>query len=304
MSARILQDTAIRYFLEVVRCGSISEAAIRLNVAGSAISRQISGLEASLNTPLFERRKRGMIPSAAGELLAAYAFKNQLETERVSNEIIELQGMRRGEVRITSTTGFSIDFLPRAIGEFRERYTGIHFHLDVVNAKEVTRRLLEGESDIGLTFSQIPEPNINVQCRRSAPIYAVMNRDHPLADKQSLRLSQLAGYSLGMPTREIMMRSVIDACCSRQGLLIEPTFTTASMISLLSFASLNGGIIFSTELLVRHYLETYRLVAIPISDRDMNSLNMELHTLAGRTLPKAVSSFVDLLKERLQQESF
>ncbi|NUA45124.1 HTH-type transcriptional regulator GltC [Dickeya solani] len=62
MTARYLQDTALRYFLEVVRCGSISEAALRLNVAGSAISRQVSGLEDRLNTILFERRKSGMTP--------------------------------------------------------------------------------------------------------------------------------------------------------------------------------------------------------------------------------------------------
>lgn len=97
MTARYLQDTALRYFLEVVRCGSISEAALRLNVAGSAISRQVSGLEDRLNTTLFERRKSGMTPTAAGELLAAYAFRNQLETEQVTQEIRELQGLRRGD---------------------------------------------------------------------------------------------------------------------------------------------------------------------------------------------------------------
>ncbi len=40
-----VQSTALRYFLEVARCGSISEASIRLNVASSAVSRQISKLE-------------------------------------------------------------------------------------------------------------------------------------------------------------------------------------------------------------------------------------------------------------------
>ena len=46
--ARQLQDTSLRYFLEVVRCGSIAEASVRLNVAGSAISRHITQLEACL----------------------------------------------------------------------------------------------------------------------------------------------------------------------------------------------------------------------------------------------------------------
>ncbi|EPM92951.1 regulatory protein LysR, partial [Pseudomonas syringae pv. actinidiae ICMP 18804] len=44
-----VQSTALRYFLEVARCGSISEASIRLNVASSAVSRQISKLERELD---------------------------------------------------------------------------------------------------------------------------------------------------------------------------------------------------------------------------------------------------------------
>ena len=72
---RVLQETAVRYFLEVVRRGSITEAAVTLNVASSAISRQIARLEAELDTPLFERVSRGMRPNAAGELLAAHALR-------------------------------------------------------------------------------------------------------------------------------------------------------------------------------------------------------------------------------------
>ncbi len=51
-----VQSTALRYFLEVARCGSISEASIRLNVASSAVSRQISKLERELDALLFERQ--------------------------------------------------------------------------------------------------------------------------------------------------------------------------------------------------------------------------------------------------------
>jgi DNA-binding transcriptional LysR family regulator len=82
-----LQETALRYFLEVVRTGSISEASTRLNVASSAISRQIAGLEEALGTPLFERRPRGMVASAAGEMLAAFAFRTALEADRLVQDI-------------------------------------------------------------------------------------------------------------------------------------------------------------------------------------------------------------------------
>lgn len=67
-----VQSTALRYFLEVARCGSISEASVRLNVSASAVSRQIAKLELALDASLFERRARGMVLSEAGARLAAY----------------------------------------------------------------------------------------------------------------------------------------------------------------------------------------------------------------------------------------
>lgn len=130
MNPRVLQETALRYFLEVVRCGSISEASLKLNVAPSAISRQIARLESELDTLLFERRARGMVPSAAGELLAVHARHMQLESERVGSDILALRGLQRGKVRLASSEGFAVDFLPAAITAFRRRYSGIHFPPD------------------------------------------------------------------------------------------------------------------------------------------------------------------------------
>ena len=77
MHAHQLQDTALRYFLEVAQVGSLTEASVRLHVATSAISRQISGLEQTLGTPLFERQPRGMVLTAAGEILAVHARRSR-----------------------------------------------------------------------------------------------------------------------------------------------------------------------------------------------------------------------------------
>ena len=54
--ALVLQEPALRYFLEVVKAGSLTGAAERMNVATSAVSRQIARLEKEMDTLLFERR--------------------------------------------------------------------------------------------------------------------------------------------------------------------------------------------------------------------------------------------------------
>ena len=75
MRPHLLQDTTLRYFLAVAQSGSLTEASARLHVAASALSRQIAGLEAQLGSPLFERHPRGMVLTAAGEILAAQGRK-------------------------------------------------------------------------------------------------------------------------------------------------------------------------------------------------------------------------------------
>ncbi len=294
-NTRILQETAVRYFLEVVRRGSITEAALTLNVASSAISRQIARLEDELDTPLFERVSRGMKPNAAGELLAAHALRAQLETERIGNELLALKGLRRGEVKLASTEGFALEFLPRAIEHFRRQHGGIRFHLSVGNAAEVAEAIRAGAVDIGLTFTMAPDRDIKVEYSQSAPILAVVNPQHPLAGRKQVGLSELIGYPLALPQKNITMRRLIDACCSRKNLLLEPALSSDSINALLGFVLATDGVGFSAHLPIRKLIENGALVALPIRDRDMNTLQMEIQSLSGRTLPQAARAFLNTL---------
>lgn len=299
MKSRHLQEPSLRYFLEVVRCGSITEASRRLNVAVSAISRQVKGLEDVLGTVLFERRPRGMVPSAAGELLAAHARRSALEADRVVGDILALQGQRSGNVRIASTEGFSVDFLPQLIAQFQQRCPEILFQLHVSAPAEVTRRINEGDADIGIAFSRTPEKGIKVEYRQPAPVVAVMRRDHPLAKLKQVSLSQLQAYPLALPSPDTTVRQLFDIACSRQQLLVEPALSSNYFQALFSFAMAGGGISIAGEVSVRHRVAAGEVVAIRIRDRGMDERNIEVQTLIGRTLPRAVQAFLEFLKKRL-----
>ncbi|WIX31797.1 LysR family transcriptional regulator [Salinicola sp. JS01] len=298
-SHRALQETALRYFLAVIRWGSISEASTHLNVAASAISRQITRLETELDTQLFERRARGMIPSAAGELLALHARRQQLESERVVGEIQGLRGLQRGTVRLASSEGFAVDFLPKAIAEFRHAYAGILFRLNVASPAEVTRQVREGEVDIGLTFSLAPQPDVRVEHRQRSPILALMSPDHPLAGRQQLKLAQLQPHAMLLPPPETTLRQLFDICCGQQNLIFASVFTSNYIESMLNCAIFGGGIALAGELSIRQRLAQQRLVAIPIVDAGMDARHIEVQTLTNRTLPAATAAFVAHLKQAM-----
>lgn len=155
--AAFLHGLALRYFVEVARTGSLSDASARLHVAVSAISRQIAKLESELGAPLFERRPRGMALSEAGERLLGFAQRSLLEAEHVMKEIGGLDALHGSLLKIACSEGFAIDFLPGALATFKARHPGVDFSVWVVSPADATRRVREGDADIALTFSLAPE---------------------------------------------------------------------------------------------------------------------------------------------------
>lgn len=299
MQAPQLQETSLRYFLEVVRCGSISEAAVRLCVSSSAISRQIAGLEALLAISLFERRPRGMVPSAAGEALAVRALRGALEAERVVAEIEGLKGLRRGHVRLVSSGGFAIEFLPQVIADFRVQYSGIQFQLQTTSPGGVTRAVLHGEADIGVTYSRAAEHGIQVEHRQTAPVLAIMRPDHPLARLRTVTLAQMHPHAIALPDRDNTVRQLFDIGCSKRGLVFSPVLTSSSFEALNNFVLHSAGLSISGEVTVRHRLQRGELQGTIIRERGMDGRSIELQTLNGRTLPESSRTFLDFLRKQL-----
>ena len=299
MRAQRLQDTALRYFLEVVRSGSVSEAASRLNVTPSAVSRQVAALEDLLRVPLFERRPRGMLPSPAGEMLAAHARRGALEADRVVADIEALQGLRRGRVRVCASGGFAIEFLPRAIALFTARHPGMQFHLRTAAPAAVTESVLLGDADIGLTFSRTAERDIEVQHRQPSPLMVIMRPDHPLAAFPTLTLAQIHAYPVALPDADNTSRQLFDIACSHRRLVFEPALVSSQFEALINFVLHAGGVSIAGEITVRERVRRGELRAALLRERATNGRTIELQTLLGRTLPEGVRAFLEQLRQLL-----
>ena len=300
MTPHRLQETAQRYFLEVVRSGSLTEAAARLNVSASAISRQVAMLEELLGTPLFERRPRGMVPSAAGELLAAHARRSALEAERVVSDIQGLQGLQRGHVRIACSSGFANEFLPRAIVAFRALHPGIQFDLKACDPIDVTGAVLLGDADIGLTYSRAAMQGIRVAHRQPASVFALMRPDHALARQRSVTLAQMLPFPLALSGPDTTVRQLFDVACSNRGVVFGPALVSNRFEALASFVLHGGGLAIAGEISVRERVRRGELHAAPIRERGLRERSVELQTLAGRTLPEVVQVFLEFLCEALR----
>lgn len=295
-----LKETSLRYFLEVARCGSITLAAEHLHVAASAISRQVKGLEDALEVKLFERRPRGVVLSAAGELLAEHARHASLDADRVVADILALDGLNRGHIRLACTEGFGIDIVPQLVSDFHHRHPGVQFELHVVTPAKVSEMICNADVDIGLGFSRVAQKEIHVHLRRSSPLQVITRPDHELAQRPKVTLTQLAGHALALPSSETSLRQIIDIACSRHGILLEPVMTSNSASTLHRFVLESGTASIASSLSVRGYVDAGTMVAVPLQDRYIGDRGVELQTLRGRRLPRVVQSFLGFLKQRIE----
>lgn len=299
MSARILSETAVRYFLQVVNSGSISEAAARLHVVPSAISRQISRLESDLDVPLLERQPRGVSLTPAGELLAGYARRTLLDAEQVSNEIKALRQQAESLIKLACTEGFAPHCLPNAIAQFRLAGLPCNFQLQVAPAQEVTRLVREAQVDIGFCFSIGASKDIQVAFRQPAPILALVAPSHPLAAQRNVSLRDIFSYPLALPGPKTTLRQLLDIYCSREGLIYNSILDTDSLETLVQFAMSGSAVTFTGELFVRHRVKAHELKVLDVPELADSDRSIEIQTLARRKLSPAMSAFIDHMKEVL-----
>lgn len=303
MPSRALQETSLRYFAEVARTGSIQAASLRLHVAGSAISRQIANLEQALDVSLFDRRRHGMVPTAAGELLMVHARRTALDSERVLHEIERLKGSRRGLIRLCSVEGFAIDFLPRAVARFQRDNPDVMIDLQMALPAEVTRRVVEGDADIGMSFSRVAERGIEVVHRQSAPVMALMRSKHPLAGSRRVSLTRLQEYPMALPSSDTTLRQLIDLAIGAKKLDIAPALTSNSSQALCAFVMEGNGVTFSAEVSARPFVGKGQALLIPLSDRIMAERHLEIQTMAGRTLPDFMDKLIAGMKAMLRVDA-
>ena len=290
----------LSYVDEVARTGSIRKAAERLNVTASAVNRRIADLEEELGAPLFDRRPRGVQLTAAGEVFVHYLRGNQGEAERMKSHIEDLKGLRRGTVRIACSQALALDFLPRQIAAFRKKHPLVSFEVKVVDHQWAMAALAAYEVDLVLVFRPSYMANFRPLMTVEQQIVAVMAKNHPLAAKKKLRLSDCAQYPVAMPDRSIGGRQLLDEFSARTGL----TFKVAAESN--SFEMLRGLVIHGGLLSFQIAIGTpptgnkLGIIARRIDGRDVASANLVFGHLRGRNLPIATTVFAEVLRRELE----
>jgi DNA-binding transcriptional LysR family regulator len=147
---RRIDLTSLQLFVAVCELGSIGRAAEREFIAASAVSKRLSDLEATLDTPLLYRHTRGVDLTPAGESLLHHARSVLFSLEKMQGELSEYADGVRGHVRVHASISAIVQFLPEDLGAFIREHAAVKIDLEEHLSSEVVRAVREGAADLGI----------------------------------------------------------------------------------------------------------------------------------------------------------
>lgn len=146
----------LRVFHAAAQAGSFTQAAEQLHISQSAVSRQISALEADIGVALFNRHARGLVLTEAGERLRLTAHDVYLRLENIKAQLTESNERPEGTLRVTTTVGLGAGWLTYRVQEFLALYPEMNIQLLLSN-EELDLNMREADCAIRLRQPQQPD---------------------------------------------------------------------------------------------------------------------------------------------------
>lgn len=206
----------LRYFIEVAEREHISEAAIHLHVAQSAVSRQIANLEDELEVQLFERIGRNVKLTPIGKIFLEHSVSAIKAIDFAKKQIDEYLDPEKGTIKIGFPTSLAGHLLPTVISAFKREHPNVAFHLRQGSYTYLIEAVKNRE--INLAFlGPLPAKDsiLNNTILFTENFSVLLNANHPFAKKDKIPLIDLRNEDFVLfPEGYIMQKLVVEACNS------------------------------------------------------------------------------------------
>ena len=287
-----IHAAALHYFDAVRRAGSIREAARRLNVASSAVNRQILALEDEVRAPLFERLSSGLKLTAPGEVLAHHVIGVLRDAERVHSELDALKGLQGGHVELVTLEGLCHHIVPATIAAVNARYPRVTIGVGILGTDEIPAAIINGDADLGLAFEVRPRPRLRRIASAGFRLGAVMTPDSPLAGAASVSLNDLREHSVILPKANFANRGQLHPVMFRAGMIGRGRYEAGSIELMKQLVMRGLGVALMTRVGIETETADGRLVHVPLRHgRGFIQSELGLFGRAETPLPIAAEMF-------------
>ena len=260
----------LRYFTAVADLQSIAQASAHLGVAGPAISRSISSLEAELKCLLFDRDGRGMQLTAAGKMLHNKASQILREVELTRQEVMAEGAHLEGVVTIGGTPSIIAMIGRTLINRCREQLPRVRPRITEGYSAHLVTWLLAGNIDFALVNGYQPaNPRITSECLATERLFAIGRSDSFDSGSKSVALNALLQNDLILPSARNPMRGLIDAAAAGAGETVSAAIEVDSAGLLKELVLQGSGCGVLPFGAVRQEVDEGSLVALPIGEPEI-----------------------------------
>jgi molybdate transport repressor ModE-like protein len=270
-------------FRAVAHRRSFSQAARELALSQPSVSQQVGALERELGTRLLERRPGGLRLTHAGTVLLEHADAIAERLDLAATQLAEIAGSERTTLRLGAFPTALAGLVPMAI----ERLEGARVIVEEGASESLAERVRSGAVHLALTFQDAAQPRrepagLERRDLMRETFRVVVAPDHPLADRETIELSELADEGWTAPSAD----GIIVRACREAG--FEPRLTSITREQLAIRALVVRGLAVTlVPALLAHAFQDMPLLRLAVSpERDVYALLPPggRHPLAGAAL--------------------
>jgi len=292
-----------RYFIQAARRQNFRKASEDLRVAQSALTRQIQVLERELGFLLFDRVKRGVRLTAAGQRLLERSQHIMGEVDRLKETLQIEAHVPSGPASLAAPPSIGRLLFNRLAQTFLKSYPKVTLSLLEGWTSNAIGQLRRGELSLAIMSDPPPDPLLEYVRLFTESIYLVGRPGDPWLKKRSLEVKSLADLPLVMTSKTNRTRQLIENSAAREGARLDVRLELESpetLQQLLLSGRIYGLLPYSS---IYHGAQTRRLATVPVRGlkitRYLAKSRNEVSSVACETLEKTVLSEMRELARRL-----
>ncbi len=234
----------LRYFSTVAIELHFGRAAEKLHIAQPPLSKQIQDLEAELGFELFNRTKRSISLTPAGQAFLIEVTQIFQQLDRAIDIGRKTSRGELGQISIGFVGSATYNILPVMLQQFRDRYPHVQIELHELTTDRQLIWLREGKIDIGLIRPPIGDRDLNIQVIFQESLVVALPTNHHLAKLSEIDLSLLISEPFILFPRQLApgLYDPIIAICQAAGFSPQVVQECIQMQTIVSLVSANMGV--------------------------------------------------------------
>lgn len=225
----LIDSRRLLYFYHVAKAGRFTIAQTTLNVAQSALSRQLQQLEEDLGVRLFDRTGHGVRLTQHGRILLEHAEGILRDMAATIDEIREARHLPQDTVSIAAPPSFMSTYMADVVLAFNEERPEARIRALEASTGGVYGLLANEEVDLAVVVEPLSRSRLALRRLTKEPLYLVCAPDHPFAELDVVSRKALKDASLVLPASLHGSRAILGKYLQDAGIELRSQFEVDSL---------------------------------------------------------------------------